>query len=121
LSKYILKNTSFEKKENQEKAENLINTYDLVSSTYTSEVHEQVLNISKDAAFIEAFKNRENFHIFDGAEYFFSKLDTLAPPEYKPTYQDSLFSRRKTTGINQVNFKNNQTSYKRKTKIKSSY
>jgi hypothetical protein len=125
LSKFIIKNSKFEKTENQEKAQSIINTFDKEennlatnSSLYTIEIHEMITEISKDPVFKETFKIRETFHIFDGAEYFFSKLDQLSPPDYKPSYQDLLYSRRKTTGIYEVKFKNNTTHYKRKKKKK---
>jgi hypothetical protein len=52
----------------------------------------------------DCLKFKKQFHIFDGSEYFFDKLEKLAPPDYKPDLQDALNTRRRTLGISSINF-----------------
>jgi hypothetical protein len=77
---------------------------------YEEKIHEIIIEVTKDETFQKMFKVREEYHIFDGSEYFFNKLDgkiktkkEIIPP-YKHTFKDILHIRKKTTGINNINF-----------------
>jgi hypothetical protein len=52
----------------------------------------------------EAFKQKEKYHIIDGAEYFLSQIEQYNPKTYNPTNQDIIFSRRMTTGAPETQF-----------------
>lgn len=45
------------------------------------------------------FKVRSDYQIPDAAEYFFSRVDAYADPNFVPTYEDMLRGRVRTTGI----------------------
>jgi len=67
---------------------------------YTEDVHKAVVSIASEKIFMESLAAcRSDYHIFDGAEYFFSDLERLKPPKYIPNTQDALRCRRKTTGV----------------------
>jgi guanine nucleotide-binding protein G(i) subunit alpha len=67
---------------------------------YTEDIHKCVVSLWKESVFKESLAAcRTEYHIFDGAEYFFDDLDRLKPPKYIPNTQDALRCRRKTTGV----------------------
>jgi len=114
LSDACLKNKDppFEKSENKAKAEKMIkaaaNDSTLLinaAEIYTPDVHKMVGELWKDANIQELFQNhRYEYHIFDGAQYFFDNFDKLLPPNYVPNADDILRCRRKTTGLIQTQF-----------------
>jgi len=72
---------------------------------YTIDVHNMVGELWKDANVQDAFTNhRYEYHIFDGAEYFFDQFNRIAPPKYSPSSDDILRCRRKTTGLISTSF-----------------
>jgi guanine nucleotide-binding protein G(i) subunit alpha len=67
---------------------------------YTIEIHNKVKSLWGDSCIQDAFRDhRYEFHVFDGAQYFFANFDRLAPPKYLPTADDILHCRRKTIGL----------------------
>jgi len=90
--KKILENCS-----NLAKGENLLLKG---SAIFTEDLHAQISKLWAEDIFKECLAAcRTEFHIFDGAEYFFSDLARLKPPKYVPNTQDALRCRRKTTGM----------------------
>lgn len=106
------KDPPFEKSENKVKAEKIIkaaaNDSTLLinaAEIYTVDVHKMVGELWKDANIQELYQNhRYEYHIFDGAQYFFDNFDKLIPPNYVPNADDILRCRRKTTGLIQTQF-----------------
>jgi len=80
----------------------LINAAEL----YSLEIHNIIAELWKDDNIQDLYKNnRYEYHIFDGAQYFFfDNFSKLAPPNYTPNYDDILRCRRKTTGLIQTQF-----------------
>lgn len=73
-------------------------------NVYTQQVHDDVDSLWRDKALKQMFERRYDYHVFDGAQYFFANLDRLKPPNYVPTPEDILRCRRKTTGIIEIAF-----------------
>lgn len=101
----------FKDPQNKERAQRITDLADSdtalllnASQKYTIDVAEDVEHLWADESVKEMFNNRYNFHVFDGAEYFFSNLERLRPPHYVPTSDDILRCRRKTTGIIEISF-----------------
>jgi len=112
LSIACMKKDNFEKDENVKRAKKILELTEDDNSLllnahekYTIDIHNLVGELWKDGKVQDAFmNNRYEYHIFDGAEYFFSQFDRLAPPKYVPTADDVLRCRRKTTGLIQLTF-----------------
>jgi hypothetical protein len=78
---------------------------------FDDERHNALISIVNDKNFLEMFnKNRYKYHFSDGIEYFFKKIDKLKP-NFIPTFQDQLMTRRKTIGITKVNFSYKKTFF----------
>jgi hypothetical protein len=102
----ISNKTDFENKENEKFVKILNNTFD-IDSNYTHEMHNMVIEVASDIGFIKIFqKERDKLHVFDGADYFFSQLERFQPPDYKINFQDSIYTRTKTIGMNAIIFNN---------------
>jgi len=104
---------------NEERAQRIIDIVDnntalaiSGAATYTTEVADDVKALWNDPAIREMFSRRYEFHVFDGAEYFFSDLDRLNPPAYVPTFEDILRCRMKTVGIIEIAFKMGDFTFK---------
>ncbi|XP_065174606.1 guanine nucleotide-binding protein subunit alpha-11-like isoform X2 [Sycon ciliatum] len=54
-----------------------------------------------DSGIQATFARRSQFHIGDSTEYFFKQIKTLSSPEYLPSKQDVLCSRKATRGIHE--------------------
>uniref|UniRef100_A0A914XKC7 Uncharacterized protein n=1 Tax=Plectus sambesii TaxID=2011161 RepID=A0A914XKC7_9BILA len=52
----------------------------------------------------EAYSRRSEFQLNDSAKFFLDKIDDIAHPKYRPSEQDILHTRVKTTGIVEVKF-----------------
>jgi hypothetical protein len=74
------------------------------SSRYTVDVANDVAALWSDKKVQDMFNHRYDFHVFDGAGYFFQDLERLAPPNYMPTFEDILRCRMKTVGIIEIGF-----------------
>jgi guanine nucleotide-binding protein G(i) subunit alpha len=106
------KDDPFENQDNLQKAKDVIvvaeNDQSLLINAhevYTVDIHNKVLSLWRDGKIQDTFANsRYEFHVFDGAQYFFDQIERLAPPKYVPTPEDILHCRRKTIGLIQVNF-----------------
>ncbi|KAL9653409.1 hypothetical protein ABK040_002045 [Willaertia magna] len=68
------------------------------------EEYEEIEQLAKDPAILTCLEKKGyEAHIFEGANYFFKDLERIRPKEYKPTHQDILYCRSKTTGITELN------------------
>jgi GTPase SAR1 family protein len=82
------------------------------SSRYTVDVANDVAALWADKKVQEMFNRRYEFHVFDGAGYFFQDLERLRPPNYTPTFEDILRCRMKTVGIIEIGFQVGDTYFK---------
>uniref|UniRef100_A0AC34QLG8 Uncharacterized protein n=1 Tax=Panagrolaimus sp. JU765 TaxID=591449 RepID=A0AC34QLG8_9BILA len=75
------------------------------SEPFTSKLAGALKRLWDDPALSqELYKRRLEFHLHDSSKYFLDSIDRIANPNYKPTEQDILFTRIKTTGIVEVAF-----------------
>jgi GTPase SAR1 family protein len=70
----------------------------------TPELAQEILNIWDDSSIMKAYKRRNEFQLFDGAEYFIREVVRLASPDFVPNDQDILVCRIQTTGIIETEF-----------------
>ncbi|KAE9554521.1 hypothetical protein FO519_002277 [Halicephalobus sp. NKZ332] len=76
------------------------------SEAPTPEITQALLRLWSDKAVSGAALNRGNeFQLAESASHFLSNIERIGAPDYKPTEQDILLSRIKTTGIVEVKFK----------------
>eukprot|EP01117_Protostelium_nocturnum_P017096 TRINITY_DN689_c0_g1_i1.p1 TRINITY_DN689_c0_g1~~TRINITY_DN689_c0_g1_i1.p1 ORF type:complete len:349 (+),score=86.63 TRINITY_DN689_c0_g1_i1:94-1140(+) len=61
-------------------------------------------NLWKDPAIQTAFERQNEFQLYDSTQYYFENIDRICSSDYKPTEQDILRSRSKTTGVTETNF-----------------
>jgi GTPase SAR1 family protein len=113
LTESIIKqNKPFDNVENFQRAQRIIALADSdtslllnASARYTEKVAEDVEALAQDSVVKEEFKSkRYDYHVFEGATYFFEDLTKIRPPNYVPSFEDVLHCRRKTTGIIEVEF-----------------
>lgn len=76
---------------------------------YTQQVYDSILTLWKDEKFVSHFQKCKGtkFHVNDGYEYLFHKdnLVRFKPqPQYLPSFDDMIQSRKKTIGINKIKF-----------------
>ena len=50
------------------------------------------------------YERRNEYQIFDSADYFFDQIDRIGASDYVPTIEDILKCRVKTTGIVEIKF-----------------
>uniref|UniRef100_A0A915E609 Chondroitin proteoglycan 4 domain-containing protein n=1 Tax=Ditylenchus dipsaci TaxID=166011 RepID=A0A915E609_9BILA len=76
------------------------------SDPFTEELTRSLLNLWKDKAVSQVAVSRGNeFQLVESATHFLDSIERVASADYKPTEQDILLSRIKTTGIVEVKFK----------------
>jgi len=112
ISQIILGGEGFENKETEKKYKILekiesqwfTNKVGFPEHLYDDERHSALITIVNDKNFLDLFKRlRYKYHFSDGIDYFFKKIDNLKP-NFTPSFQDQLMTRRKTIGITKVNF-----------------
>ncbi|KAL0482789.1 guanine nucleotide-binding protein G(o) subunit alpha [Acrasis kona] len=70
------------------------------ANVYTDQVADDVEELWKEDVMKKVFETRYEYHVFDGAPHFFLKNDLKRFRQpYKPTFEDVLYCRRKTTGV----------------------
>mmetsp|Transcript_16452 Transcript_16452/g.23048 ORF Transcript_16452/g.23048 Transcript_16452/m.23048 type:complete len:374 (+) Transcript_16452:154-1275(+) len=78
------------------------------SWTIDEEVGDAVKTLWKDKGVRDAFSKRDlpevGFYLFDGAEYFFNKIDTIKKDDYTPDEEDIVRCRIRTSGIVEKGF-----------------
>ena len=68
------------------------------------EVGLAIKSLWNDQGVQECFKRGREFQLNDSAQYYFDSIDRISQPNYRPTDQDVLRSRIKTTGITETVF-----------------
>jgi guanine nucleotide-binding protein G(i) subunit alpha len=109
----------FQNPENAKRAQSMIELAENETSLllnadkkYDEKMAEDVEALWADQSVQKQFERRYEFHVFDGATYFFSNLQRLRPPHYMPNNEDILHCRRKTTGIVEVKFEHEGYTFK---------
>jgi len=57
------------------------------------------------------YSHRTDIHLFQSAGYFFSHLDRISQPGYRPNHEDILCSRRLTVGAEEIEFVHDGVQY----------
>ncbi|KPJ16323.1 Guanine nucleotide-binding protein G(f) subunit alpha [Papilio machaon] len=72
---------------------------------YTEEYFDNVRDLWQDAGVRECFRRANEYQLIDSAEYFLDRIDLIGKEDYVPSDADILRCRRKTTGIQKIEFK----------------
>ncbi|XP_047038477.1 guanine nucleotide-binding protein G(f) subunit alpha-like [Helicoverpa zea] len=72
---------------------------------YNEEYFDHVRALWQDKGVRECFKRSNEYQLIDSAEYFLDRIDLIENPNYIPSDADILRCRRKTTGIQKIEFK----------------
>jgi hypothetical protein len=68
----------------------------------TMEIGARIKALWSDAAIQDVWASRAKFYVLDAAPYYFAHVDRIASPDYRPTEEDMIMSRVRTTGISCV-------------------
>ncbi|KAJ3451116.1 guanine nucleotide-binding protein g(o) subunit alpha [Anaeramoeba flamelloides] len=72
---------------------------------WTEEFTQNLKKLWMDSGIQQTFKKRDsNFHLNDSAEYFFENVDRIGETNFKPSKNDILHARVRTTGIDEADF-----------------
>ncbi|CAG5053210.1 unnamed protein product [Parnassius apollo] len=72
---------------------------------YNEEYFDNVRDLWQDGGVRECFKRSNEYQLIDSAEYFLDRIDLIGKEDYVPSDADILRCRRKTTGIQKIEFK----------------
>lgn len=76
---------------------------EIMKLTYRDQLNpvlgEKILKLWNDAGIQETFKRRSLFQLNDSTQYFYDRLQNVLEKDYKPSTQDILRARIRTTGI----------------------
>lgn len=102
-------NIPIEQEENRERA-GKINELEQeallhVHKYWTAEIADDIQCLWSDPGIQKVFEKRNEFQLDDSAPYYFTHLDRIKQPDYKPTLEDVVRSRVKTTGIVEMSFR----------------
>ncbi|ORZ41282.1 guanine nucleotide binding protein, alpha subunit [Catenaria anguillulae PL171] len=82
------------------------------SDTLAPELAQAVRALWVDTGVQQCFTRSREYQLNDSAKYYFDAIDRLADPGFKPTDQDILRSRVKTTGIVETTFRIQELTYR---------
>lgn len=71
---------------------------------FSSELTEAMKRLWADKGVKDCFRRSREYQLNDSTKYYLDALDRLAEPNYRPTQQDILRTRVKTTGIVEIQF-----------------
>jgi guanine nucleotide-binding protein subunit alpha len=74
-------------------------------SLYTQEYYDHVKALWNDKGIKECYQRSNEFQLIDSAKYFLDRIEEVRNPDYTPSDQDILHCRKKTTGIQKIEFK----------------
>ncbi|CAJ0950258.1 unnamed protein product, partial [Mesorhabditis belari] len=75
------------------------------SEPFTSDVAVALRNLWGDENVKNAYEEKRlEYHLHESSKFFFDSIDRISNPSYRPTEQDVLLTRIKTTGIVEVEF-----------------
>ncbi|KAJ0170175.1 hypothetical protein K1T71_014103 [Dendrolimus kikuchii] len=72
---------------------------------YTEDYIDHVRSLWRDGGVRECFRRSNEYQLIDSAEYFLDRIDLIEKSDYLPSDADILRCRRKTTGIQKIEFK----------------
>ncbi|XP_071549528.1 guanine nucleotide-binding protein G(s) subunit alpha-like [Panulirus ornatus] len=72
--------------------------------TFTDEFFDHTARLWQDSGIQEVYTQQHRFQLIDCTKYFLDKVDVVRQPDYEPTVQDILHSRRRTTDIQKIEF-----------------
>ncbi|XP_037784644.1 guanine nucleotide-binding protein G(s) subunit alpha-like [Penaeus monodon] len=72
--------------------------------TFPQEFYEHTERLWRDAGIREVYAQQHKFQLIDCSKYFLDKVSVLKQPDYVPSVQDILHSRRRTTNIQKIEF-----------------
>ncbi|XP_069690430.1 guanine nucleotide-binding protein G(f) subunit alpha isoform X1 [Periplaneta americana] len=73
-------------------------------TSYTQEYYDHVQTLWNDKGVKECYRRSNEFQLIDSAKYFLDRIMEVRNPNYRPSDQDILYSRKKTTGIQKIEF-----------------
>lgn len=73
-------------------------------SSYTQEYYDHVQTLWNDNGIKECYRRSNEFQLIDSAKYFLDRIKEVRTPDYRPSDQDILHCRKKTTGIHKIEF-----------------
>ncbi|KAK6108360.1 G-protein alpha subunit family protein [Brugia pahangi] len=74
------------------------------SKSITYEIATAIKNLWQDPAIQNIYERRHDHNLHESAKHFFDSIDRITALDYKPSEQDILLTRIKTTGIVEVHF-----------------
>lgn len=83
-----------------------------MGTIYEPKVFVSIQKLWKDDGVIECFNKSYEYQLTDSAEYFFNIIDAVGKSDYRPSDQDILHCRIKTTGINETVFNMGEYKYR---------
>lgn len=72
--------------------------------SYTQEYFDHVQALWNDKGVKECYRRSNEFQLIDSAKYFLDRIMEVRNPDYRPSDQDILHCRKKTTGIQKIEF-----------------
>jgi len=73
----------------------------VLTPEYAADIKKLWLN---DQGIKDTFNRGTEFHLVESTSYYFENIDRIAQPNYKPSYEDILKSRRLTVGAEEIEF-----------------
>ncbi|XP_064105886.1 guanine nucleotide-binding protein G(s) subunit alpha-like [Macrobrachium nipponense] len=89
--------------ENEESA-NFIRSINKEDFTFSQEFYSHVEKLWRDRGVQEVYSRHNEFQLIDCSKYFLDKVEVVRLPDYEPSIQDILHSRRRTTDIQKIEF-----------------
>lgn len=89
--------------ENQEAAD-FIRKITKDDFTFSQEFFGYVEKLWRDRGVQEVYSRQNEYQLIDCSKYFLDKVDVVRLPDYEPSVQDILHSRRRTTDIQKIEF-----------------
>ncbi|KAL9649423.1 hypothetical protein ABK040_014333 [Willaertia magna] len=74
------------------------NIYTIVDN-YNEQLGEHINGLWQDEAIQKAYQRRNEFQLYDSAKYFLDDIKRISKKDYRPTIEDVLKCRVKTTGL----------------------
>lgn len=74
------------------------------AEVFPADVGESIKKLWTDQGVLDCFARSREYQLNDSAQYYFDAIERIASKDYKPTDQDVLRSRVKTTGITETKF-----------------
>ncbi|CBY18066.1 unnamed protein product [Oikopleura dioica] len=106
-------NISFEKVSNGQVAEQFMSLAGMLTEgTVTRDICHLMVKLWNDAGVAECYRRAREYQLNDSARYYLDEIERLCDVNYKPTQQDVLYTRVKTTGIIETEFKCREFTFK---------